>query len=270
MEPASGWSFRRRMKTRRSLRSTWIRTAIAPGITGIFSFTICRPSFATAGAVDGSFSPTLATTQTWCCSTRPLPSLPAGDRGAARAKSKPSNRSAAAYIFAARATDWGDDSPPRTPLEDSVIYELHVRGFTCHPVERRRPAGHLRRLDREDPLPAVARRHRGRAAADPRVRRMRLPLHQSRSPANGCATSGATTPSPSPPPRRRMPQSGAGARPGRRVPRHGHGLPRRRDRGDPRRGLQPHRRRRRPRPDLFVPRPRQRAVLHARSGRAAT
>jgi len=29
--------------------------------------------------------------------------------------------------------DWGDDCPPLTPLEDSIIYELHVRGFTCHP-----------------------------------------------------------------------------------------------------------------------------------------
>lgn len=29
--------------------------------------------------------------------------------------------------------DWKDDCPPRTPLEDSIVYELHVRGFTCHP-----------------------------------------------------------------------------------------------------------------------------------------
>jgi glycogen operon protein len=29
--------------------------------------------------------------------------------------------------------DWGDDRPPRTPLDDSIVYELHVRGFTCHP-----------------------------------------------------------------------------------------------------------------------------------------
>jgi glycogen operon protein len=29
--------------------------------------------------------------------------------------------------------DWADDRPPRTPLEDSIVYELHVRGFTCHP-----------------------------------------------------------------------------------------------------------------------------------------
>ena len=27
---------------------------------------------------------------------------------------------------------WEDDAPPLTPLEDSIIYELHVRGFTCH------------------------------------------------------------------------------------------------------------------------------------------
>ena len=29
--------------------------------------------------------------------------------------------------------DWGEDAPPRTPLEDSIVYELHVRGFTCDP-----------------------------------------------------------------------------------------------------------------------------------------
>ena len=29
--------------------------------------------------------------------------------------------------------DWGDDAPLRIPPEDSIIYELHVRGFTKHP-----------------------------------------------------------------------------------------------------------------------------------------
>ncbi len=28
--------------------------------------------------------------------------------------------------------DWEDDRPLSTPLKDSIIYELHVRGFTCH------------------------------------------------------------------------------------------------------------------------------------------
>jgi glycogen operon protein len=29
--------------------------------------------------------------------------------------------------------DWADDAPPLVAWEDSIIYELHVRGFTCHP-----------------------------------------------------------------------------------------------------------------------------------------
>ena len=29
--------------------------------------------------------------------------------------------------------DWEDDAPPATPLAQTVIYELHVRGFTRHP-----------------------------------------------------------------------------------------------------------------------------------------
>jgi glycogen operon protein len=36
-------------------------------------------------------------------------------------------------LFFRRNFNWHDDLPPLTPLEDSVIYELHVRGFTCHP-----------------------------------------------------------------------------------------------------------------------------------------
>src|SRR5205085_7676529 len=35
--------------------------------------------------------------------------------------------------FFRRAYDRREDAPPLGPLEDSVIYELHVRGFTCHP-----------------------------------------------------------------------------------------------------------------------------------------
>jgi glycogen operon protein len=29
--------------------------------------------------------------------------------------------------------DWGDDRPPGTPLAQTVVYELHVRGYTRHP-----------------------------------------------------------------------------------------------------------------------------------------
>lgn len=36
-------------------------------------------------------------------------------------------------LFYRRPFDWREDAPLLTPLEDTVIYELHVRGFTCHP-----------------------------------------------------------------------------------------------------------------------------------------
>ncbi|MHB1425118.1 MAG: glycogen debranching protein GlgX [Gemmataceae bacterium] len=37
-------------------------------------------------------------------------------------------------VYARRAFHWREDAPPLTPLEDTIIYELHVRGFTCHPT----------------------------------------------------------------------------------------------------------------------------------------
>ncbi|OAI49610.1 glycogen debranching enzyme [Planctomycetaceae bacterium SCGC AG-212-F19] len=36
-------------------------------------------------------------------------------------------------LFARRTFNWQTDLPILTPLEDSIIYEMHVRGFTCHP-----------------------------------------------------------------------------------------------------------------------------------------
>jgi isoamylase len=43
------------------------------------------------------------------------------------------DRSSRRSLFFRRSFDWREDVPPRTPLTDSIIYELHVRGFTCHP-----------------------------------------------------------------------------------------------------------------------------------------
>ena len=42
-------------------------------------------------------------------------------------------RSRRRSLFIRKPFDWREDVPPRIPLEDSIIYELHVRGFTCHP-----------------------------------------------------------------------------------------------------------------------------------------
>ncbi len=36
-------------------------------------------------------------------------------------------------VFLRRPFRWQEDVPPLVPLEDSIICELHVRGFTCHP-----------------------------------------------------------------------------------------------------------------------------------------
>jgi isoamylase len=36
-------------------------------------------------------------------------------------------------LFFRRPFNWHNDVPPLIALEDSIIYELHVRGFTCHP-----------------------------------------------------------------------------------------------------------------------------------------
>ena len=46
------------------------------------------------------------------------------------------------------AFTWGDDRPPRTPWHKTVIYEMHVRGFSKrHPDIPERPPRHLRRPD---------------------------------------------------------------------------------------------------------------------------
>jgi glycogen operon protein len=36
-------------------------------------------------------------------------------------------------LYLRRPFNWQEDAPPLTALEDSIICELHVRGFTCHP-----------------------------------------------------------------------------------------------------------------------------------------
>ena len=37
--------------------------------------------------------------------------------------------------------DWGEDQPLNIPLSDLVIYEMHVRGFTCHPSAKVKNCG---------------------------------------------------------------------------------------------------------------------------------
>src|SRR5262249_31399967 len=36
-------------------------------------------------------------------------------------------------VYLRRPFHWQEDAPLLTPLEDTIVYELHVRRFTCHP-----------------------------------------------------------------------------------------------------------------------------------------
>ena len=99
--------------------------------------------------------------------------------------------------------DWGDDRRPDIALNDSVIYELHVKGFTeRHPDLPEDIARHVCRAGRAagDRLPQEARHHGGRVAAG-----ARLPRRSRTCSTRGCATTGATTRSASSPRRRATP-----------------------------------------------------------------
>ncbi len=55
-----------------------------------------------------------------------------GSQWAATCETDPERTSRRSMHHRSGEYDWDDDAPPRTPPEDSIIYELHVRGFTCH------------------------------------------------------------------------------------------------------------------------------------------
>ena len=97
-----------------------------------------------------------------------MPPAASGDNAATAMKS---------VVVDPSAYDWEGD----VPLQPAVGADHRLRDARprLHPPSqlrrRREDARHLRRPDREDPLPPGARRHRGRAAAGVRVRRPGLP-----------------------------------------------------------------------------------------------
>ncbi len=71
------------------------------------------------------------------------------------------------------AFTWGDDRPPQTPWNKTIIYEMHVKGFTQAASRRAGKASrHLCRLGlrSRDPLPSRAGHHGRRTAAGSRPR----------------------------------------------------------------------------------------------------
>ena len=63
------------------------------------------------------------------CIARP----PAWSRSAAQLPGDNAAEALKSVVADLTAYDWQDDGPPRRPFAKTVIYELHVRGFTAHP-----------------------------------------------------------------------------------------------------------------------------------------
>ena len=164
------------------------------------------------------------------------------------------------------AFTWGDDRPLRTPWHLTVIYEAHVKGFTIrNPAVPKPLRGTYAGLASPASIEYLASPRRDRRRADARP-----PLRAR------------------PPPRRARPhqllglqhdrllrarlalrERGRPRRAGARVQADGQGPPPGRDRGHPRRRLQPHRRGQPPRAHALLPRDRQRRLLPARRRRPA-
>ena len=150
--------------------------------------------------------------------------------------------------------NWADDRPPNVPWSDTVIYEAHVRGLSMlrQDLQAQR-ARHLRRPGRPalHRPHAAARRHRGRADADPRLRAGPQPAAEGPAQLLGLQ-------------HHRLLRPRAALPVGQHARRDAHRRPppaRRRHRADPRRRLQPYRRGQRAGADAVVPRPRQCQLL---------
>ena len=94
--------------------------------------------------------------------------------------------------------DWEGDRPLDRPMNELVIYEMHVGGFTRHPSSGVKHPGTFAGDHREDPLPEGAGDHRRGAAAGDGVRpqgsaadeaRRQRPAHQLLGLQHGRASS---------------------------------------------------------------------------------
>ena len=54
-------------------------------------------------------------------------------RDAARKKGDNAALAIKSVVTDPRTYDWEGDAPLKTPSSQTIVYEMHVRGFTCHP-----------------------------------------------------------------------------------------------------------------------------------------
>ena len=144
---------------------------------------LAAAAFATAGASMGRMATGIATIRPACCSIRRRRCFPTAPSGRARARPIRNGRAGAASISAARATIGATMRRRWSRLEDSIVYELHVRGFTCHPSSGVAKPGTFAGTDREDSLFAMAGRHRRRTCC--RSTSSTSAIARSRNPLTG-------------------------------------------------------------------------------------
>ena len=79
------------------------------------------------------------------------------DRGAACTPDDNLAHSMRGVVIDMEDYDWEGDQPLNRPMSESVVYEMHVGGFTKSQTSGVAAPGDLRRHHREDPVPEVAR-----------------------------------------------------------------------------------------------------------------
>ena len=126
-------------------------------------------SWRVRGPIDDGRAGCASTRDASCSIRAPAASATPAGIAAARA-SGDTSASLRACVIDHDDYDWEGDRPLNRRPEDSVIYEMHVGGFTRHPSSRVGAARHVQRGDREDSLPAKPRHHRHRADARHGVR----------------------------------------------------------------------------------------------------
>ncbi len=195
-----------------------------------------------------------------------LPYVPGGDDADLEADDEDDAAAIPKCVVIDPRFDWEGDAPP----PHAVARHRDLRGARegvhgAAPGRARGPARHVRRprLRGGDRALPPARRDRGRAPADPPHRRRAPPGREGADELLGLQLDRLLRPA------RAVRGDRDGRRAGARVQGDGEGAAPRRDRGDPRRRLQPHRRGQPPRADARLQGRRQRLVLPADAGRPA-
>ena len=187
--------------------------------------------------------------------------VPDGYRRVAAGQTDPTAVPMKSVVIDPSLYDWEGDRPIDRPWRETIIYEAHLAGFTADPGSgvaagrRGTYAGFIEKIPYLVDLGITAVELLPVFQFDALAAPAGLVNYWGYQPVSFFA-----------------PHAGYASRPGpaaavdefrdlvKALHRAGH-------RGHPRRRLQPHRRGRRGRPDLLVPRPRQRRLLHPRRGR---